>query len=58
VLADSVRPMDTLVRFGGEEFAIVLPACHAHSASVAERIRRAVEAVRVPISPPRSCRSL
>ncbi|MBD9530593.1 GGDEF domain-containing protein [Comamonas sp. CMM01] len=52
VLADSVRPMDTLVRFGGEEFAIVLPACHAaFGKSVAERIRRAVEAVRVPISP-------
>ena len=51
VLADSVRPMDTLVRFGGEEFAIVLPACHAaFGKSVAERIRRAVEAVRVPIS--------
>ena len=52
VLADSVRPMDSLVRYGGEEFAIILPACHAaFGKSVAERIRRAVEAVRVPISP-------
>ena len=52
VLADSVRPMDTLVRFGGEEFAIILPACHAaFGKSVAERIRRAVEAMRVRISP-------
>lgn len=52
VLADSVRPMDTLVRYGGEEFAIILPACHAaFGKSVAERIRRAVEAVRVRISP-------
>lgn len=52
VLADSVRPMDTLVRYGGEEFAIILPACHAaFGKSVAERIRRAVETVRIRISP-------
>lgn len=52
VLASSVRPMDSLVRFGGEEFAIILPACHAaFGKAVAERVRRAVENVYVRINP-------
>lgn len=51
-LAQCVRPMDTLARYGGEEFAIVLPACQAaYGQNVAERVRRAVEALRVRISP-------
>lgn len=47
-----VRPMDTLARYGGEEFAIVLPACQpAYGQNVAERVRKAVEALRIPIAP-------
>jgi diguanylate cyclase len=43
-LLDCVRPMDTVARFGGEEFAIILPNCApAFGQTVAERIRRKVE---------------
>ncbi|MEO8154036.1 MAG: GGDEF domain-containing protein [Rhizobacter sp.] len=43
-LLDCVRPMDTVSRFGGEEFAIILPNCPpAFGQTVAERIRRKVE---------------
>lgn len=43
-LLECVRPMDTVARFGGEEFAVVLPNCsHTYGEVVAERIRRSVE---------------
>jgi diguanylate cyclase (GGDEF)-like protein len=51
-LAKCVRPMDTLARYGGEEFAVILPNCHTgYGATVAERIRQAVEALRIDVAP-------
>ncbi len=42
----SVRSYDTLCRFGGEEFAIIMPDTSAGQASsVAERIRREIAAI-------------
>jgi diguanylate cyclase (GGDEF)-like protein len=47
ILKRSVRKFDLCTRFGGEEFAIVMPGSGAESsASVAERIRQRIEAFR------------
>lgn len=44
VLQDSVRPMDTVARLGGEEFGAVLPNCPASfGQTVADRVRKAIE---------------
>ena len=52
VLQDAVRPMDTVARVGGEEFAVILPNCpSAFGEAVAERIRRRIENRPVVISP-------
>jgi diguanylate cyclase (GGDEF)-like protein len=44
VLRDTARTFDHVVRYGGEEFALILPHTHADQAmAAAERLRRAVE---------------
>jgi diguanylate cyclase (GGDEF)-like protein len=49
-LGECIRPMDTVARFGGEEFAMVLPNCPpSYGRAVAERIRAHVGSRRIPI---------
>ncbi|MBZ9557506.1 MULTISPECIES: diguanylate cyclase [unclassified Modicisalibacter] len=47
-IAAQVRKSDFLARYGGDEFAILLPACSLEQATLtAEKLRRAVEALSV-----------
>jgi diguanylate cyclase (GGDEF)-like protein len=49
VLADSSREVDHLARYGGEELAVILPHTDLEGAyTIAERIRTAVESLRIP----------
>jgi two-component system cell cycle response regulator len=49
-LSENLRPFDTAARFGGEEFAVLLPTCSVQESPVAaERIRRrAVASTPIP----------
>ncbi|WP_304174570.1 diguanylate cyclase [Limnochorda pilosa] len=50
VMQAEVRPTDSLVRYGGEEFAVILPETDVDGAvEVAQRLRRRVERHRFPV---------
>jgi diguanylate cyclase (GGDEF)-like protein len=49
VVRETLRPTDVLARFGGDEFAIILPHTDANGAvAVAERVLKRVRALSIP----------
>lgn len=50
ILKENLRPMDTVARFGGEEFAMILPNSTSENAKkVAERIRETIAGTKISI---------
>jgi two-component system cell cycle response regulator len=51
IIKDTMRPMDQVFRYGGEEFVLVVPETDMHGAcSLAERIREAVASAPFPLT--------
>jgi len=50
ILSSTLRAMDIVCRYGGDEFAVICPGSKLHEAAVgAERVRQAVAAARVSL---------
>jgi len=51
VLAENLRPMDTVARYGGEEFAVIQPnSVAAYAMQAAERLRVKVSDAAIPLT--------
>jgi len=51
ILKDNLRPMDTVARFGGEEFAMILPNSSPENATkVADRLRDTIAGTNIPVN--------